>query len=232
MYKAVLRNGKTVGYYIDELPDANASEDYISVSIQAEDTAASSELQRRGFFFAERRITIEIPLGKFQANLSPGRRFDLSVSDQWDVEEVFRIAAGTFHKDVRFALDSRQEDTELKNELLYGFILEQKRQGVMATCLRAEGELEGFNLWRVQGCAGRIELGAVSAQYRGTGIALPLYSCTLNAMKDSSSVLRHNVASTNTASLNLHAMLARCAGGGFRFGPCIDHYKKAPPVPY
>lgn len=122
--------------------------------------------------------------------------------------------------------------TELKNELLQGFILEQKRQGVMATCLREGGELEGFNLWRVQGCAGRIILGAVSAQDQGTGISLPLYSCTLDAMKGRSLVLRDIVASTNTASLNLHAMLARCAGGRLRFGPCIDHFKKAPAVPY
>lgn len=228
MYRTMLRNGKTVGYYIDDFPDSAAEEeDYISVIVSAEDTYAAYELHRRGFRFMSRSLSLEIPLKNFRSAINPGKKFDMSVLNDWHPEEIYSIAKETFDRDSRFALDIRGEDTDLKNELLHGFIFEQKRQGTMATLLYREGQLVGFNLWSICDGTGRILLGAVSEKYRNTGIAMPLYSCTMNAMKErEADTLRDIVSTSNMASLNLHARIIQCGEGIVRFGHCRDCYKK------
>ena len=40
-YTAVLRDGRTVGWYMDMLPPAGEEQDYMSVTIPAEDTVAA-----------------------------------------------------------------------------------------------------------------------------------------------------------------------------------------------
>ena len=227
MDRITLQNGQTAAYYVDELPDKNAKEDYISVELTAKDKENALILMQRGFFFTDRCVTLEIPLKNFRPMLKPGKRFSLSVTDQWDEKEIFQVAQKSFERDPRFALDLWNEATDLKNELLYHFISSQKQQGLTATCLRREGQLEGFNLWQMKDGIGCIRLGAVSVQYQGTGIAMALYSHTLNSMKEQDNTLLQDfIAVSNTASLNLHAMLARCAGGEFHFGIGIDHYLK------
>lgn len=227
MERIILQNGQIAAYYVDELPAENAKEDYISVELATGDRENALTLAQRGFLFADRRVVMEMPLKNFHPMLKAGKRFSLSVTDRWEEEEIFRVARESFERDPRFALDPRNEAAALKNELLYHFISSQKQQGLAATCLRREGQLEGFNLWQLQDGVGCIRLGAMSAQYQGTGVAMALYSHTLNAMReDGALLLRDLIMASNTSSLNLHAVLVRCAGGEFHFGTGRDYYLK------
>lgn len=199
----------------------------MSVTIPADDRTSADELVRRGFRLAERSIPIEIPLGRFQSSLAQGKKSRLLVRYDWDLKEVFSLAKNSFETDGRFALDMEQNDTALKNELLLGYISELKEVGAMSTCLYSSDGLEGFNLWVLQGDTGRVVLGAMAQRYRGTGMALSLYSQTAIAMRANNVVvLRDIVACSNTASLNLHSILIRNSGGVFRFGTCLDQYKR------
>lgn len=227
VHRAVLNSGKTVSYYIGELPKIEvALEDFTVVSMPAKDVAAS-ELRHRGFSFVERCVPLEIFLKRFRSPLPLGKKFTLSITEDWQCEEIYNTAKETFEKDYRFAVDAAQEDEGLKNELLHWAIGDLKQRGAVATCLYREQQLEGFNLWDVQDGMGHILLGAVSARYRSSGIALPLYCQTLKAMGErGASGSRSVIASSNTASLNLHSILIRCAGGEFRFGTCLDVYRK------
>ena len=166
-----------------------------------------------------------MPLKNFRPAVAPGKKFALTIGEDWDPEEIYSIAKETFASDCRFALDYAQADTKLKNELLYGFIRELKRKEFTATLIYNDKNIEGFNLWNIHEGKGRIFLGAISEKYRNSGIALSLYSHTAEAMRErDAGALRNIVSCTNTASLNLHALLARCAGGVFRFGNCRDNY--------
>lgn len=228
-YETTLPSGRTVGYYVATLPPEDAERDYMAVIIPS-DGMSSYALMRRGFCFGGRSISLEIPLGRFRPAIAPGKKFRTMVGENWQKEEIFGLAKNTFDKDERFALDLAQTDTELKNELLHGYLGELKRQGALATLFYEGSSLEGFNLWLPNGADARIVLGALSARYRGTGLALTLYSHTLCAMKERGvEWLCDIIDSANTASLNLHAMLIKSAGGAFRFGPCRDHYKKERP---
>ena len=230
-YTAVLRDGRTVGWYMDMLPPAGEEQDYMSVTIPTVDGLSARKLVRQGFAFADRSILLEVQLQRFRPTVPLGKKFTLSVTSDWDPEEIYNVACGSFETDRRFALDMEQKDTALKNEMLRLYIGVRKDKGDMASCLYRDGKLEGFNLWRVRE-GGRVMLGAVSAAYRNTGVAFPLYCQTLCAMREAGAdVLSEYIASSNTASLDLHAMLIRCAGGAFRFGPCRDHYKKERPMP-
>lgn len=233
MYSAVLRNGKTVGWYFNEPPDTGAAEkDYMSVAISSEETEMARRILREGYSYIERGIVMEIPINSFQPAVRSGKKFAFSVVEDWQPEEVFNVAKESFETDYRFAFGSEQENKELKNDLLHSFITELMFGGIttIATYLCQEGRLEGFNIWNVGEGTGQILLGAVSSKYRNSGIALPLYSYTVEAMKErGANTLRNVVASSNRPSLNLHAILARCAGGVFRFGCCQDFYQKGPP---
>lgn len=229
MYSTVLQNGKTAGWYFNELPGAGGpGEDYMSVSIPSYETEMAGALLERGFRAVERGIVMEMPVGRFRPAVSPGKKFGIAVQEDWRPETVFSVAKESFETDSRFAFGPAGENTALKNELLYGYLTELKREGkITATFLSQEGRLEGFNLWNIQEGAGRVLMGAVSGRYRNTGIALPLYSHTVEAMRErGANTLRDIVASSNMSSLNLHAMLIRCAGGVFRFGYCQDSYRK------
>lgn len=229
MYRTVLQNGKTAGWYFNELPDAGTpEEDYTSVFLSSEEADMTGSLLRRGYSFIERSIVMEIPLDKFRSAVRPGKRSRIEVVEDWQPEAVFGIAKETFETDCRFGFDPARKDTGLKNELLCGFITELRREGdTIATYLCQEERLEGFNIWHIRRGAGQVLLGAVSDRYRNSGIALPLYSRTAEAMKErGAGTLRDVVASSNLSSLNLHAMLVRCAGGAFRFGYCQDCYRK------
>lgn len=229
-HRTVLRNGKTVGYYYDTFP--NVEEDYVSISMPACDPYQIVEAYRRGYILSDRGFEISIALKNFKSMIRPGKRFSVALTDDWESEEIYNIAKGSFSTDRRFALDLLQKDTELKNELLYDYIRELKKQGVHATCLYRDEDLEGFNLWGMDNDAGRIMLGGVSSRYQNTGVALSLYSGTMEAIRSqapsNSAVVCDEIGSSNTASLNLHAMLARFAGGEFRFGNCTDYYRKGP----
>lgn len=226
VYTTVMQNGRTVGYYINILPPEGTAQDYMSVTVPAEDKDSARELIRQGFVFADRSIPVEIPLGQFRQSLEPGTKFHKDVKDDWVPEEIFSLAKGSFETDCRFAVDIEQNDIALKNELLRGFIGQLREESTMATCLYSSDGLVGFNLWTLHGDVGRIVMGAIAEQYRGAGVALLLYSQTALAIREKRAVLCDIVACSNTSSLNLHAMLIRYAGGTFRFGPCRDHYKK------
>ena len=227
MYTTVLHDGRTVGYYIDTLPSKGEEQDYMSVTVQAEDKDSAQKLFHRGFRFADRSILMEIQLRYFKSTLTQGRKFDLSIKSNWEPEDIYVVACECFENDCRFALDWEQRDTELKNALLLRYINDRKNKGDVATCLYREGKLEGFNLWKIQENKGRIMLGAVSRSYKNTGIGFSMYSYTLCAMRETGiNMFSEYIASSNLTSLNLHAMLIRFAGGTFRFGSCRDHYKK------
>lgn len=229
MYRTVLQNGKTAGWYFNELPGAGApEEEYMTVTIPSYETEMAGALLERGFRAVERSIVMEIPVDRFQPAVRPGKKFGIAVQEDWRPDTVFSVAKESFEADSRFAFGPARENTALKNELLYGFLTELKRGGgIIATYLSREGCLEGFNLWNIQEGAGRVLLGAISGRYRNSGVALPLYSHTVEAMRErGAGTLRDIVASSNISSLNLHAMLARCAGGAFRFGYCQDNYRK------
>lgn len=226
VYQTTLRSGEKVIYYMGELPDTISEvEDYSIACIPTENAAAIKKLTGKGFAFFDRSISLEIPLKNFRSPLSPGRKFRFSVTENWRPEEIYEVAKDTFENDCRFALDPG--NAELKNELLYGFIADLKQKSVMAACFYQEQNLEGFNLWNISAGKGRVLLGAVSPQYRGSGVAVPLYSYTVEAMKKSgANTLRNGASTSNAASLNLHAMLIRCAGGAFRFGSSCDFYRR------
>ena len=227
-YSIALSSGKRAGYYIGMLPPADAGYDYISAAISADDEERAAALSRGGFRFAERRIAFEIALRGFCPAMPLGKKFRAAVETDWQPEAVYAVAKDSFERDCRFALDVSGKDEALKNELLCGYIRQLRERGATATCLYQDDCLEGFNLWTMNAAVGQILLGAVSAKYRGTGVALALYSRTAVCMKEQrdDAVMRNIIASSNTASLNLHAMLARSAGGAFRLGPCWDYYGK------
>lgn len=228
MYEAKLKNGRCARYFIGAVPaEAEEAAEYLSVKVPTNDRQAAWELQRRGYLFAERSLPMAIPLRSFKAAVRPGKRFEFAVTAEWDPAAVYTVAQQTFDTDNRFALDLAQADRELKNELLHRFILDQRRQGTMATLLRGDGQLQGFNLWRLESGVGRVWLGAVAEKYRGAGLAFPLYCHTMEAMRErGAAALRDIVGTSNAAALDLHAMLVRCVGGNFRFGACNDLYKK------
>lgn len=247
-YHYTLRDGRQVGYYVEDatalrpaLEDVWCSysgesgdccEMYQIAMIRAGKTEQGKSLQAQGFRFADRSIEMQVQLEDFQLNkrLEKGKRMELSVASdgEWDPEEIFRVAQPSFQRDCRFAVDPPQNDTALKDELLHAFILSLRDQKYHATELYVGGALEGFNLWtplkNERGVA-RIFLGAVTPKHQRIGAAIPLYACTMESMyKNGISVLRDCIGTSNTASLNLHVAIARAAGCDFRFGACWDTY--------
>lgn len=230
-YTTVLRNGRTVGYYFG-VPPLEEEQDYMSVTVPAEDRSSREQLQGRHFQFADRSILLELPLRKFRPAVSAGEKYKISMERDWRIEDVYSVASESFDNDPRFAIDKEQKDVALKNELLHWYIGVRKECEDTATFLYRDNLLIGFNLWRVKGPDGRVMLGAMSKQYQGTGHALSLYSATLCAMRDAGTdVLREYIAGSNTSSLNIHAMLIRFADGAFRFGSCRDIYQKERSLP-
>ena len=165
-YHYTLKNGKQVGYYIEDAPGLRpASEDvgygysrsdgcsetYQAAMIKAGKAEWSKSLQAQGFRLAERSIEMQIQLQDFQLKkmLEKGKRMEVSVAanGEWDPEEIFHVAQPSFQKDCRFAVDPAQDDAALKDELLLAFILGLRDQRFQATKLYVGDVLEGFNLW-------------------------------------------------------------------------------------
>lgn len=228
VYRTTLANGKTAGYYYGNVPE-NAAEDYISVAVPSEDCGSKTMLQRQGFCFAERSIMLEFPIRNFRSPMKTGKKYMFCVTQNWQTDEVFAAANGSFDNDCRFSLDAEHKDKALSAELLAGFVSELRKQRLYATLLYSGRELVGFNLWRTADGAGRIMLGAMSAERKNTGVAAALYAKTLEAMcENGAECLRDYIGSSNVSSINLHMLISRyCQNGGgnsARFGNGYDYF--------
>ena len=206
VYRTALKDGKTVGYYFNDIPQ-NVTENYISAAVPSDNVSASKELFKRGFRFADRSLMMEFPIKDLSSPMRCGKKYSLSVTKDWSPEELYVIANDSFDSDHRFVFDN---DKTVKEQLLCGFIKDLKEQHLWATLMYHDDSLIGFNLWRINNGNGRIMLGAVSAAHKGTGIAVPLYSHTLDAMaRNGADQLREFISSSNISSLNLHLLLTR-----------------------
>nr|WP_302141644.1 hypothetical protein [uncultured Schaedlerella sp.] len=228
MCKVVLNNGKRVGYYYREIPVLyKPEEDYIIVIISSDDRMQENNLMKKGYYFADRSISLEIAINKWEERVYLENNFYFKVSTEWNVEELYQLVKKEFNKDCRFAVDIKMSDLNLKNELLYNFIVSLRKKNIWATCCYMDNHLVGFNLWGIQEKKGHIFLGAVSNKYKGTGIAIYIYSCTIQNMKNEGiKILLDTIFTSNIQSINLHIMLAKKGEARLKIKKYEDWYKK------
>ena len=218
MDRITLQNENTVGYYADKISEAlTAQENYTLIRMPHNADIPKFELYQNGFVFAERSLNTEIPISSYVPQIKNGNKFDYTVSKNWNPDNLYNISKPFFNDDCRFAVDIEKENKELKNELLYSYLISLKRQSRMATLCICSDEIIGFNIWDKDENTknGRVLLGSMSDRYKGTGIALYLYLYTVQYMKECGiTALSDKIFSSNISSLNLHIILSSHTGGG------------------
>ena len=210
MNRIRLKDGKTVGYYYKRnIEEDNSEEDYAIFIVDSDAKEKGQKLAERGFCFADRSLRIEMPIKNWNGKMKAGKKQKFIISEDWNPKEIYQIAKHEFTRDCRFAVDIGIWNQEVKNELLYNFIARLREKKYMATCCYIENKLEGFNLWSLEENTGTILLGAVTERYEGTGIAMYMYSSTLQWMKNhAGEFLLNNVFSSNLQSINFHIALS------------------------
>ena len=207
-----LQSGQTVAAgNLGEMSEKTLTDmDYV-IAISKEQRISCEAL---GFRFADRSMYTALRISDFRWEMPHGGKFTFTLSEDWRIEEIFRVASEHFGSDCRFALDCAKSDQNLKNELLCRYIGDLKQRGMTASLCWREKTLTGFTLWSVESGAARIYLGAVVKRYQHTGIALYLYGYTIQCMKKQGAWdLKDHIFTSNNASLNLHSMMGRYGGG-------------------
>lgn len=212
MRRISLQSGQTVAAgSLEEMSKKTLPDmDYV-IAISKENRIPCGAL---GFCFADRSMYTALRISDFHWEMPHGGKFTFTLSENWQIEEVFQVASEHFDSDCRFALDLAKSDQNLKNELLCRYIGDLKQRGMTASLCWREKALTGFTLWSVESGVARIYLGAVAKRYQHTGISLYLYGYTVQCMKEWGAwALKDHIFTSNNASLNLHSMMGRYGGG-------------------
>ena len=218
---------KTIYLDVSELEELDDKDSYAHCSVPGiSERSYVSKLYEKGFMFAGRSVTLEVPLFRWKNTFRTGERYAFICDGEWDTERVFHVAKNHFANDHRFNPDIRSEhNSELKNYLLKDYIERCRCNNCRGEFCTDSGKDVGFNLWSMQGEEARIVLGAVMPEYSHTGIALYLYAKTLENMLESGvRILREKISVSNMVSFNMHTMIFQKGGVGFKLVDFTDFY--------
>ena len=224
-------------FFEDRLVRACNDFEYVYAEVaEGESCSIVKQLNNKCFRFADRYLCVDYRLA-FNEALNTGNKLAYEFSDSWDIEDIYSIGKNYFSQDPRFFPHKERtneveneewtisyKNDQIKDELLYEYIKLLKARGYHACLSKNGNELVGFNIWKEDDLkSARIILGAVSLSYKSTGAAMALYRFTMNTMASRDvSVLKQQVSTANTASLNLHMLLEkndecrRCKIKGFK----------------
>ena len=181
---------------------------HVRVDMRAS-SAAETEMQRRGFLFADRTLRVSVRLDRLPAGLDAMIRLPLADGVPYR-EDIYRMACGAFADDRRFHV-TPEPDAALAAEVLRGWV--DALDDVLVCLVR--GRPAGFLALRA-GEEGSlfVHLAAVEARFRASGAAASLYAgaCRLAARRGCRR-LEGRVSSRNTAVMNLYAALGASFSG-------------------
>jgi ribosomal protein S18 acetylase RimI-like enzyme len=183
-----------------------------SCSIPSESLLWRKTLQQAGFHFVD--ITLRPSLAGLAAAHIPDSRFPVRSAEAKDRPAIKAIAEdsfahGRYHADPFFPkyLADRRYRVWIENAL------DNPNPEDRIFVLEQSGEVKGFFHTTLENSLSDLRLAAVAPDVRATLIGVDLYASTLHALRRLG-VRRvvTSVSATNTAVINLYAML------GFRFG--------------
>lgn len=154
------------------------------------------EMQRRGFFFADRTLKVSIPLSKVMMDLKRFQRMPIVETKDFQ-EEIFRIAHESFTRDRRFHVAPKC------NQDVSAVVLRQwvDELGPTLVCLYHEKPIGFLNLKE-----NFVHLAAVEAKYRVTGAAMGLYAKAIEVTHERGfKTLEGRISSLNTSVMNVYA---------------------------
>ena len=163
--------------------------------------AAEMEMQRRGFFFADRTLKVSISLSRLPDGLDRMIRLPVVETNGYR-QDILRIACAAFTDDRRFHI---RPDCDPE---LAGLVLREWVDGLdeVLVCLFREKPVGFLALKQSAPDAFFVHLAAVEERYRMTGAAMTLYAqaCRLAASRGCRR-LEGRVSSRNSAVLNVYA---------------------------
>jgi hypothetical protein len=133
------------------------------------------DIMNSGFYFADRRLILEIGLQDFQATLKcrQGIEFEVRNPSKETLEDIYKIAEKSFECDRRFALDYQMEDVNLKNKCLRMY-MEKLMNDISNPCktlVCVYGEcIIGFLVYKEDKMGAEIMLASMAENYKKMGI--------------------------------------------------------------
>lgn len=159
------------------------------------------DMQRRGFFLADRTLKVAIGLSRLPASLDKMIRLPVVETKEYR-QDIFRIARASFTDDRRFHIVPEC------NMEIAGIVMREWVDGLdnVLVCLFRETAVGFLALKQSAPDALFVHFAAVEERYRMTGAAMTLYAeaCRLAASRGYRR-LEGRVSSKNSAVLNVYA---------------------------
>ena len=155
------------------------------------------EMQRRGFFFADRTLKVSIPLAKVTMDLQRFQRIPIVETNEYH-DDIFRIAHESFTRGRRFHVAPKCD------QAVSAIVLRQwvDELGPTFVCLYHEKPIGFLNMRE-----NFVHLAAVEAKYRVTGAAMGLYAKAIEVARERGfKTLEGRISSLNASVMNVYAI--------------------------